>query len=66
MLNTIRWASEIRSTKEFNLPDKGKAAANLKAAELKMAAQLIKDMTGKWKPEDYSDVNPNNNVYIPD
>ena len=55
MLNTIRWASEIRSAKELNLPNEGKAAANLKPAELKMAAQLIKDMTGTWKPEDYSD-----------
>lgn len=55
MLNTIRWASEIRSAKELNLPNEGKAAANLKPAELKMAAQLIKDMTGIWKPEDYSD-----------
>ena len=55
MLNTIRWASEIRSAKELNLPKEGKAAANLKPAELKMAAQLIKDMTGTWKPEDYSD-----------
>ena len=55
MLNTIRWASEIRSADELNLPGEGKAAANLKPTELKMAAQLIKDMTGTWKPEDYSD-----------
>ena len=55
MLNTIRWASEIRSAEELKLPNEGKAAANLKPAELKMAAQLIKDMTGTWKPEDYSD-----------
>ena len=40
MLNTIRWASEIRSAKELKLPGEGKAAANLKPAELKMATQL--------------------------
>jgi len=55
MLNTIRWNSEIRSADELKLPAAGKAAANLKPAELKMAAQLIKDMTGKWKAADYTD-----------
>jgi len=55
MLNTIRWNSEIRSADELKLPAPGKAAANLKPAELKMAAQLIKDMTGKWKAADYTD-----------
>ena len=55
MLNTIRWASEMRSADELNLPGEGKAVANLKPAELKMATQLINDMKGKWKPEDYSD-----------
>ena len=55
MLNTVRWASEIRSSAELKLPAEGKAATMLKPAELKMAAQLIKDMTGKWKAEDYTD-----------
>lgn len=55
MLNTIRWASEIRPADELKLPAEGKAAANLKPSELKMAAQLINDMTGKWKAEDYTD-----------
>lgn len=55
MLNTICWNSEIRSADELNIPASGKAAANLKPAELKMAAQLIKDMTGKWKAKDYED-----------
>src|SRR5204863_5572088 len=49
ILNTIRWANEIRPPDELNLPAEGKAGANLKPAELKMAAQLIRDMTGKWK-----------------
>ena len=55
ILNTIRWASEIRPAAELKLPAEGKAAANLKPGELKMAAQLIDDMSGKWKAEDYSD-----------
>lgn len=55
MLNTIRWASEIRAMDELNLPPEGHAASGVKPAELKMARQLIADMTAKWKPEDYED-----------
>jgi len=55
VLNTIRWASEIRPSTELNLPAPGKAAANLKPAEMKMAAQLISDMSSAWKPDDYAD-----------
>ena len=55
VLNTIRWASEIRSLEDLKLPAEGKTAAGLKAGELKMAAQLISDMTGPWKSADYSD-----------
>ena len=55
VLNTIRWASEIRPLDELTLPSEGKTAAGLKPAELKMAAQLIGDMTAPWKSEAYSD-----------
>ena len=55
VLNTIRWAGEIRPLTELKLPAEGKSAAGLKPAELKMAAQLIGDMTGPWQPGDYSD-----------
>jgi len=55
LLNTIRWASEIRSARELKIPAAGGAASKLKPAELKMAAQLIKDMTADWKADDYKD-----------
>ena len=55
VLNTLRWAEEIRSWDELKLPAEGKSANNLKEGELKMAAQLISDMTGAWNPADYSD-----------
>lgn len=55
VLNTLRWAGEIRPLAELKLPAEGKTAAGLKPAELKMAAQLISDMTGPWKADDYSD-----------
>ena len=55
MLNTIRWGEEIRPIGEIELPPDGKSAAGLKEAELKMATQLVKGMTGPWKPGDYAD-----------
>ncbi len=53
MLNTIRWADEIRPADDLKLPAAGKGA--LKPAELKMAAQLIADMTQRWRPEEHAD-----------
>jgi DNA end-binding protein Ku len=53
MLNTIRWASELRSRDGLELPAAGKG--KLKEGELKMARQLIVDMTSPWKPEAYED-----------
>ena len=55
ILNTIRWASEVRSPAELKLPAPGKTGSSLKPTELKMAAQLIDDMTAPWKPESYTD-----------
>lgn len=55
ILNTIRWSSEIRPMSELQLPADGKSSANLKPGDLKMAAQLISNMTGKWQPADYSE-----------
>lgn len=55
VLNTIRWANEIRPIDELRLPVSGKSANSLKPAELKMAAQLIRDMTGEWAPQTYHD-----------
>ncbi|MET0349253.1 MAG: Ku protein, partial [Rhizobacter sp.] len=55
MLNTLRWASEIRDIEDLKLPAAGKSAANLKDSELKMAAQLVADMTDTWKADRYED-----------
>jgi DNA end-binding protein Ku len=55
MLDTLRWASEVRPWNELKLPPAGVKAANLKDAEMKMAGQLIADMTEDWQPERYTD-----------
>lgn len=53
MLNTLRWANEIRPWTDIKLPAEGRKA--LKDNELKMAKQLIEDMTQAWQPDAYAD-----------
>jgi DNA end-binding protein Ku len=53
MLNTLRWANEIRPSSDLKLPDAGSKA--LKEGELKMARQLIGELTAPWKPDAFSD-----------
>jgi len=55
MLGTLRWANEIRSAREIKFPPEGRAATNLKDAELKMAGQLIKEMTTSFDPRQFED-----------
>ena len=54
VLNTLRWSNEIRDMGDLKLPAAGKSAASLKDAELKMAQQLIGDMTISFDAESYT------------
>jgi DNA end-binding protein Ku len=54
VLNTLRFAEEIREPKDLDLPAASKAAG-LSPAELSMAERLVTEMAGPWKPEQYSD-----------
>jgi DNA end-binding protein Ku len=55
ILNTLRWATEVRDFEALKIPPAGRKAANLKDTELKMAGQLIDELTTAWKAEDYRD-----------
>ena len=55
VLNTLRWATEMRASDDLNLPPQGKTSTSLKPTELKMATQLISDMTAPWKGDAYTD-----------
>ncbi|HXB92285.1 MAG TPA: Ku protein [Puia sp.] len=50
VLIKVRWAQEIRSTKDLNIP-----AGNSKPAEMKMALELIKQLTGPFDLSKYKD-----------
>ena len=53
LMNTLRFAHEIRPASELNLPAEGKQGLSDK--EIAMAERLVDDMTEKWKPEQYKD-----------
>jgi DNA end-binding protein Ku len=55
MLYTLRWAADLRPLDELELPAEGRKGAALKEGELKMAQQLIGDMTERFDPARYSD-----------
>ena len=55
VLNTLRYADEIRAADESQLPEAGLRAAGVNQTEIDMALKLIENMTGKWEPKRYHD-----------
>lgn len=55
MLNTLRWATEIRSADDIDLPDGGIKASGIREQELKMATELVRRMSVPWDPRQYRD-----------
>jgi len=53
VLNLLRWGDEVRTLDSLDLPAAG--AKGISAAEMKMAKQLVAEMTGKWDPADFKD-----------
>ncbi|MEP7061573.1 MAG: Ku protein [Betaproteobacteria bacterium] len=55
MLNTLRYADELRDPKGLDLPAEGAKAAGVTAKEVALAKRLIDDMTAHWKPGEFRD-----------
>ena len=55
VLNLLRWGNEIRPWENLDVPAEGVKAAAITEKELKMAEQLINDMSSTWKPKEYRD-----------
>ncbi|VWX57730.1 Non-homologous end joining protein Ku [Burkholderiales bacterium 8X] len=53
VLNLMRWGDEIKSLEGLDLPSEGVKGAKLSANEMKMAEQLVDDMSGDWDPDDF-------------
>ena len=52
VLNTLRWADEVRSAEDVGLEGLG---AKVTKKEVDMAQRLVDDMTEKWDPAQYHD-----------
>jgi DNA end-binding protein Ku len=55
VLNLLRWGDEVKTFEGLDLPAAGVKGASVTPAEMKMAQQLVEDMSGKWNPEDFKD-----------
>ena len=55
LLNTLRYANEIRPSKELEIPAKSLRATGVTSRELDMAITLVEEMSDAWKPERYKD-----------
>mgnify|MGYP001157851460 CR=1 FL=1 len=54
ILNLLRWGDEVRDWSALNLPSQSKKELGLSEKELKMARELIGDMTIDWEPERFT------------
>jgi DNA end-binding protein Ku len=55
LLNTLRFADEIRSAGDMGVEAPKAKGAGLAAKEISMAEKLIEGMTGPWEPEKFRD-----------
>ncbi len=55
LMNTIRYAAEIRPVAELGIPEASLKGAKVTAKEIDLALRLIDDMAEPWKPEQYKD-----------
>jgi DNA end-binding protein Ku len=55
LLNTLRYADELRDPNDLKLPGTNLKALGISERELKMARRLIEEMLEAWDPEKYED-----------
>jgi len=55
VLNTLRYADEIRPTDDLKIPSTNAKSATISDKELKMAMALVEGMSEDWEPEQYHD-----------
>lgn len=55
VLNTLRYANELRPAKDLEIPAKSLKAAGVTPREVDMATKLVDEMSDSWKPAQYKD-----------
>ncbi|MGE0471660.1 MAG: Ku protein [Nitrospira sp.] len=54
LMNTLRYADEVRDAQDLDILPKNKRVG-VTAKEREMAVKLVEEMTGEWDPKDYHD-----------
>jgi DNA end-binding protein Ku len=55
VMNTLRYANELRSADEFTVPSRDLKAVGISSREIEMAQRLVEGMSDKWKPDEFRD-----------
>lgn len=55
VMNTLRYANELRSADEVDVPARDLKATGITPREVEMARRLVEGMSDKWKPEEFRD-----------
>jgi DNA end-binding protein Ku len=55
VMNTLRYANEIRGADELEVPSSNLKAVGVNPREIEMARKLVDGMTAKWNPDEYRD-----------
>jgi DNA end-binding protein Ku len=55
VLNTLRYAKELKKVEELGLPASALKGPKVTAKEIDMALRLVEDMSEKWNPGKYKD-----------
>jgi DNA end-binding protein Ku len=55
MLNTMRYADELRDPGQIELPAEGLKSAGVTPKEIELAKRLVGDMSEDWKPGEFKD-----------
>jgi DNA end-binding protein Ku len=55
VLNTLRYADELKSSKDLDVPSDKLKAVGVTPREVEMATKLVEEMADSWDPERYHD-----------
>ena len=55
MMNTLRYADELRAPEELGIPSSALKGPKVTAKEIDLALRLVEDMAEEWEPEKFKD-----------
>jgi DNA end-binding protein Ku len=55
LMNTLRYANELRETDELEVPSTNLKSVGVNSREVEMARRLVEGMSAPWKPEEHRD-----------